>query len=151
MLERTRRVMHASDYSDDQWERLWFTLEERNWRSLALVATQDGDHALDTAHAICHAATVFQDASVVVIDATAAGPGDVATIRSTIGDCLWGGQRVLVALGNPLVRSSSIPLSRFTDSAILCVALNRADLMDARRIVRCIGASRVIGSIALDP
>lgn len=151
MLERTRRAMHQSDYPDDQWERLWFTLEERNWRSLALVAAQDGDHTLEAAHAICHAATVFQDASVVVIDATTAMPGDVATIRATIGDCLWSGQRVLVALSNPLVHTSTIPLSRFTDAALLCVALNQADLMEARRVVRCIGASRVIGSISLAP
>jgi len=144
------RPKGLNEFPADQWERLWFALADRPWRSLAIVASQPGTESTTTANALQDAATKFQDSYVLVVDATTAEPWDVQSIQAIIADGLWAGHRVIVALGDPLQHSSTIPLARFTDAALLCVSLANAEITGTRQAVEAIGAARFIGSITMD-
>lgn len=141
----------GNEYPVDQWERLWFALADRPWRSLAIVASQPGQDTIIVANALQEAATKFQHSYVLVVDASTAEPWDVQGIQNVVADEVWAGHRVIIALGDPLVHSPTIPLARFADASLLCVSLASADITHTRLGVKAVGSSRYIGSVTLDP
>ena len=152
-MKRSRKSAKGSheDYSAAQWERLWFSLADRNWRALALVGAQPGSHTLTAANALRSMATKYHEDALLVIDASVAEPSDVPTIQSAIADSIWVGHRVIIALGYPLDHAPAIPLARSSDGVVLCVALAAARLDDTQQVLQAIGESRFIGSVTMEP
>ena len=151
MLEKTSRRKSTEPYPAHYWERVWFDLAARNWRSLSLLAAQPGTHTLEAANALRDAAAMYNDRSLLVVDGSTASPADLQNVQDVVADGLWAGDRVIVALGDPLTHASSIPLARSTDASILCVVLTDAPLTHTRTVVHTVGETRFIGTVVFDP
>lgn len=133
----------------EEWSRLWFSLSERPWGSLALLpATADGS-ALGAAERLQECAQAYGAGPLHVVDAQGAAPSDVALIMSEVTDHLRRGHRVLVVVASPRASAPAIPLARATDGAVLVVPLGETGILDARRAVAAVGHARFVGSITV--
>lgn len=151
MPEKTSRSKNKDPYPAHYWERVWFDLAARNWRSLSLVSAQEGTQTLEAANALRDVAAMYNDRTVMVVDGSHATPHDLQGVQDVVADGLWAGDRVIIALGDPMTHAATIPLARSTDASALCVVLTDASLQHTRTVVRTIGESRFIGTVALDP
>ncbi|MBC8089270.1 MAG: hypothetical protein H7Z40_18545 [Phycisphaerae bacterium] len=151
MFGKSSSANKTATYAAHYWERVWFDLATHNWRSLSLVASQPGTHTLQAANALRDAALLYKDGTVLVIDGSRATPADLQTLQDVMADGLWAGERVIIALGDPLEHATSIPLARSTDASVLCVVLTVPLLEHTRSVVRAVGDSRFVGSVTFEP
>ena len=133
----------------EDWAQLWFTLERHGWGSLALVPAAPGASARRMAERLATAARAYQAHAVEVVDAEDATPEDVQSVIATVAAQAAVGDRVLLVLASPLVRSPAIPLARAADAALLVVPLGTAAVGDARRTVGAVGQPHFMGSITV--
>ncbi len=135
--------------ASDEWARLWFTLEQHGWGSLALVPAARGASARVLAAHLAQVARDYASTSVDVLDAEDAGPEDVQAVLATMGSQAGTGGRVLVVLASPLERAPAIPLARAADAALLVVPLEASGVGDARRTIGMVGGAHFVGSVTV--
>jgi hypothetical protein len=141
-------------WQDAEWQRLWLAVESRQWRSLALVPAGEGgslDFTLIVAITLSRTAMVHLGNPIQIADATQVPLNQLTAFSDEVRRCTADGQRLLVAL--PSMKDSAITASiaQSVDAAVLCVLAGKMSSADAKRTVKLVGASRMLGSAIFHP
>ena len=149
--ETMRRPWHEPD-----WQRLWLAthLEERAWRSLALVPAGTGmppQFIEKTAISLSRTGMTHLGQSIHVADGTQVGLADLNDFLAAIHQCSSNAtDRVVIALAPLAENLTSASIARQCDCALLCVVRGLTATKQAKQTVSEIGASRFIGSVMFD-
>ncbi len=149
VVKSAARAERVDSEAAEQWSRLWFSISERPWRTLALVPASPNVSALPEAERLLECARAYGTGGVQIIDAQNAAPADVAAVAEQAAECAARGQRVLIVLSSPRVCAPAIPLARGADAAVLVVPLGEAGILEARSAVSAVGHGRFLGSITV--
>ncbi len=136
-------------WRDPEWQRLWLAVENRQWRSLALIPAGDGasvDFSLIIAVTLSRTGMVHLGRPVQVADATQVPLAQLSKFLSEVQRFTNEGERLLVAL--PPLGSSPITASiaQSVDAAVLCVLFEKMSSSQAKKTVKLVGQSRFLGS-----
>ncbi|HEX6277341.1 MAG TPA: hypothetical protein VFZ53_30070 [Polyangiaceae bacterium] len=141
-------------WRDPDWQRLWLSLRNRPWQSLAVVPAGPGaplDFAVRIAVMLSRTGMLHLGSPIQVADATRLPLGHLAAFLKEVERCARDGDPVVVALAALSDNPVSLALAQATDAAVLCVALEHMQYTDASKAVSQVGASRFIGSVVIDP
>ncbi len=134
---------------DSDWAQVWFAMMRFDWTTLAVVPASPRDGGLATAAALVEAGQRYAEGTVHLVDATAAAPHAVDLIIASMSGTIAHGTKLIVALDNPLVNPTSIPIARAADASLLGVRLGGPSLRETQRTVDSIGRDYFIGSVAI--
>lgn len=134
---------------DADWQRLWFATMSSNWTSLAIVPSDIGIDAEQTAEALVSVGSGEGSVQVAFLDARGTTLTQVQQLLEQMKEMTRRGERVVVAV-DPLKKNpAAIPVVRATSHALLLVRTGESRLASARTTVEIIGTDRLIGSVVV--
>jgi hypothetical protein len=145
LATRTPGVPSVGD--DVQTQHLWLQLQQRNWRSLAIVPGAKGMDTLPTADSLAKIAWWYTGQPACVLDMRDL---TLRLLEHQIRDLaaqLQGGERVLIALRAIDENPTCIPLAMAADAAILCIELGSTDVRSAQRTLSAVGRAKFLGAV----
>jgi hypothetical protein len=130
----------------DDWQRMWFRTQSRDWRTLALVPGDDHTSTFDVANLIAKLALDHGE-SVRVADLRALRPRHVdGFLEGTLRDA-GQGTRIVFATRPVSNNAATVPLARAADCAILCVSLGSTSLTSIKDTIEQVGRKHFLGSL----
>ena len=142
---RAERALDASD--DVRAASLWLSLQQRSWRSLAILAGGPGVDTLETANSLARMGWWFTGQPTCVLDMRDMSLRLLEHQVREMAAQLRGGERAFVALRSIPENPTAVPLAKAADAVVLCVELGSTDIQRAREAIRVIGRSRFLGTI----
>jgi hypothetical protein len=137
---------HSAD-----WRRLWLSIQQQPWRSLALVPAGVGaplDATVHIATALARTGMKHVGAQIHVADATDLRLEDMADLGEHVRECTETGL-VIVALAPVQLNPVTVALAQASDRAVLCVLLDQMRASDAKHTTDEIGHEHFIGAVTL--
>jgi hypothetical protein len=130
----------------DEWQRMWFRIQSRDWRTLAVVPGDDAVSAFDVANLVAGLALDHGESMRVA---------DLRALRSKHLDAFlegsrWEtsqGSRIVFATGSVSTNPATVPIARAADCAILCVSLGSSPLAAIKDAIEQIGSRHFLGSL----
>jgi hypothetical protein len=143
---RTPTQQFARPWERASYQRIWLRVATYDWRTLTVVPAEDGMPTYDVANLIMMLGASHGE-SIGVLDFR-----DVRTNRAldairTAESQLDPGDRLVFAARSIRENLATIPLTRATDSAILCVSIGSTSMQFAAETIEQIGKEHFIGSI----
>ena len=143
-----RRAPEVPALGDDvRLQLLWLGLQQRSWRSLAVIAASEGIETLTVADTLAKIAWAYTGQPTCVFDMRDL---NLRLLEHQIRDMaaqLQGGERVFVALRSINENPTAVPLAMAADAVVLCIELGRTDIKGAQRTLTAIGREKFIGSL----
>jgi hypothetical protein len=140
-----------SVWDDLRLQRLWLSVDRREWRSLAVISATKSIETIQIAEVIAQLAWRYKgqpsnvcdlrDLSIRLIDY------EVQEMRANVES----GTRLVVALRSIFENPTAASVARQTDAVLLCVALGETNLKAAEETIAAVGRERMLGSIVLRP
>jgi hypothetical protein len=130
----------------DDWQRMWFRTQSRDWRTLALVPGDDRTSTFEVANLIARLALDHGE-SVRVADLRALRPKHV---DGFLEGARWEadkGTRIVFATRSVATNAATVPLARAADCAILCVSLGTTSLASIKDTIEQVGRKQFLGSL----
>jgi hypothetical protein len=125
-------------------------MEERDWRTLALIPADDGVSTYDVASLIV-AIGARQGATIGLFDFRDVRMNRVYGVIDEVAASMRDDERVVFAARSVKENLATVPLARSTDGAILCVTLGSTPLSLIEEAVDKIGRDRFFGSLVVHP
>src|SRR5690348_6940777 len=125
-------------WQDAEWQRLWLSVRQRPWSSLAIVPGGPGappDFALTIAVTLARIGTMHLGMPVQVADATNMPLIHLARLTEELGRLKEEGELVLIAVAPAKENPITVSLAQSADSALLCVLLEAMSHADARSTI----------------
>lgn len=147
-------VLHGQGdtrWHNADWRRLWLSVQEQPWRSLALVPAGVGaplDTTVHIATALARTGMKHIGTQIQVADGTDLRLEDVAELSAQVRECAQTGL-VIVALAPVFVNPVTIALAQAADCAVLCILLDQMRMSDAKHTTDEIGHKHFIGAVTL--
>lgn len=141
-------------WADQEWQRLWLTLDQMPWKKLALIAAGEGvprDFTLTLAMTLSRTGMSHVGAPILVADCTEVPLQQLNAILADVRACCEGGERVILALSTVAGSPTTAALAAAADGVVLCVMLGRMLSSDAKRTIAAIGSSKILGSVIVRP
>jgi len=132
---------------DPKTQQLWLALQQRPWRSLAVVAASKGIGTLKVANDLAKIAWWYTGQPTCVFDMRDLSLRLLDHQLRDMGGQLKGGERVFIALRSSAENPTAVPLARAADVAVLCVRLGATDAKSAERTLEAVGRNRFIGTL----
>lgn len=151
---RLAQRQDVQTWTDQEWQRLWLTLDRMPWQKLALIAAGDGvpaDFTLKLALTLSRTGMSHVGAPILVADCTEVPLNQLNSILADIRACCEGGERVILALSTVAGSPTTVALAGAADGVVLCVMLGRMLSSDAKRTIAAVGPSRIFGSVIVRP
>jgi hypothetical protein len=126
-------------------------LQQRSWRSLAVLAARDGVETLETANSLARMGWWYTGQPSCVFDMRDLS---LRLLEHQIRDMaaqLQGGERVFVALRSLNENPTAAPLAMAADAVVLCVQLGRTDMRAARQAIASVGKVKFLGTLLVGP
>jgi hypothetical protein len=147
-----RRAPDVPAFGDDvRLQLLWLALQQRSWRSLAVMAAGEGIETLSVADTLAKVAWAYTGQPTCVFDMRDL---NLRLLEHQIRDMaaqLQGGERVFVALRSMGENPTAVPLAMAADAVVLCVELGRTDIKSAQRTLAAIGREKFLGTLLVPP
>lgn len=147
-----RRVPDVPAFGDDvRLQLLWLAMQQRVWRSLAILGASEGIDTLAVADTLAKIAWAYTGQPTCVLDMRDLS---LRLLEHQIRDMaaqLQGGERVFVALRSMNENPTAVPLAMAADAVVLCVELGRTDIKGARRTLATIGREKFLGTLIVPP
>jgi hypothetical protein len=134
-----------------EYQELWFGLQRRPWRSLAVVPVGAAGSARDVASALCAVGQVQSHSPIPYLDVQGIDLRRVASLLEDLAIESRQADRFLLVLDPLQENLAGVPVARAADAVLLCVDLGRSDFASARRAIELVGAERVLGAVAISP
>jgi hypothetical protein len=140
-----------SVWDDLRLQKLWLSVERREWRSLAVLSASKSLETIQLAELIAQLAWRYRgqpssvcdlrDLSIRLIDY------EVQEMRAQVES----GARLVVALRSIFENPTATAIARQTDAVLICIALAETNIKAAEETIAAVGRDRVLGSILLRP
>ncbi len=131
-------------------QHLWLAMQQRPWRSLALVSSGKNIETIDLADRFAKLAWWYGGQATCVFDLRDLGMRLVAHQVRDIARQVERGNRVFIALRSVAENPTTIPVAQSADAAILCVTLGKTEGAAAERGLMAIGRERFLGTILVN-
>jgi len=138
-------------WRNPDWQRLWLSTQNEEWRTLALVPAADGAPAnftLQVAMALARTGMAHLSEQVHVADGTNLSMGASSQFTAQVRESTLSGP-VLIALAPCSVSPVTLSIAQSADRAILCVRLGAMHISEAKQTLRLIGPERFMGSLII--
>jgi|RhiMethySRZTD1v2_1073278.scaffolds.fasta_scaffold374995_2 hypothetical protein len=132
------------------WHRIWVSIRQHGWTSLALLPTHGGLNVLRLAETLAATGRLQGQRPVTVIDGTGARLEAVGRLLESIDDAVERGAWVVVPVDALADNPTSIAIVQGTSAVLLIVRLGESSLGTARDILETVGRDRFLGSVVLD-
>jgi hypothetical protein len=134
-------------------QELWFTLCQRDWRSVVLVPAGEGESAGAYALGLGEVGRWLRENPVTFVmkDALDYASGtQIVAAAGSAGQASSGrpnapAGRVIVAIQPVTVEPLGLAIAQAADAVIVCVELGRSRLRDVERTVELVGRERLAG------
>lgn len=130
---------------------LWLSLQQKSWRSLAIVSASKGIATLGVANALAKIAWWYTGQPTVVFDMRDLSLRLLEHQLRDMASQLEGGERVFIALRSTSENPTAVPLARAADACVLCVELGKTDIKAAQKTLDAVGRDRFFGTILVSP
>jgi hypothetical protein len=144
LMVRPPRDVLADDL---RTQRLWLSLQQRAWRSLAVVAASEEIGTVGVANSLAKIAWWYTGQPSIVFDMRDLSLRLLDHQLREMTSHVRAADRVFVALRGATENPTTAPIARATDAAVLCVALGKTGERDAERTLQAIGRDHFIGAI----
>jgi hypothetical protein len=146
----TLRASDAPNLWDDvRLQKLWLSVERREWRSLAVLGAGKTVDSVHIAELIAQLAWRYRGQPSTVCDLRDLSMRLIDYEVREMQALVASGTRVIVALRSIFENPTATPIARQTDAALLIIAFGDTNFKEAEATIAAIGRDRVLGSIIL--
>ena len=141
-------------WRNTDWQRLWLSLQAKQWLTLALVPASRGaptDFALNIAVNLSRTGMMHLGAPIQVADGTTVQISNVLDFMEEINLMKARGDRVLIALAPIEENPVSQTVAQAADTSLLCVLFESMTYGESKRTLSKIGKDRFMGSTIIRP
>jgi hypothetical protein len=135
---------------DSDWQRLWFSMREKPWNSLAIIPSDAGVDVSRVAEGLVATGRRHGEKPVSLLNAKGVSLDNVQHLIDTLSAMTERGEWVIVPVDPIAENPSAVPVVRATSGALLVVRLGESLVASARDIIEVVGRDRLIGSIVLN-
>lgn len=135
---------------DVRLQSLWLSLQQRKWRSLALVSATRGTGTLAAANDLAKIAWWYTGQPTAVFDMRDLSLRLLDHQLRDMASQVEGAERVFIALRSTDENPTAVPLARAADACVLCVQLGKTEARSALKTLEAIGRHRFIGTILVN-
>jgi hypothetical protein len=147
-----RRPSDAPEVWDDvRLQKLWLGLEQRRWRSLAVLGASRTLATYPIAELLAQLAWRYRGQPSSVVDLRDLSMRLIDYQAAEIRAQVASGTRLIVALRSIFENPTASSIAKHADGVLLCVALGETSLREAEETIDAVGRERVIGSIVFRP
>ena len=135
---------------ENEWQRIWFSIRNQGWTSLALVPSHSGIDVVKVAEALADTGRVQGDRPVTVVRATDVQLAKVQQIIDVVAETVSRGELAIVPVDAITENPSAIAIVQAASAALLLVRLGESLLTSAQSTLEAAGRERFLGSVVLD-
>jgi hypothetical protein len=140
----------ATQAQDNEWQRIWFSIRQQGWTSLALVPSHPGIDVVQVAETLAATGRLQGEHPVHVVNGTGAQLENVQQVLESVATGTDRGDWVIVPVDAIAENPSAIALVQGTSAALLVLRLGESLLASAQGTLEAIGRKRFLGSVVLD-
>jgi len=142
--------MTAPQSPDNEWQRIWFSIRQHTWSSLALVPSHAGIDVIKLAHTLVASGHLQGERPVGLIDATGVQLANVQQVIASLTSVAERGEHAIVPVDAIHDNPSTIAIVQAVSMALLVVRLGESLLTSAQTTLDVVGRTKFIGSIVVD-
>lgn len=142
--------MSAPQSPDNEWQRIWFSIRQHTWSSLALVPSHSGIDVVKVAQTLVATGRLQGERPVGLIDATGVQMSNIQQVIGSLGTVAERGEHAIVPVDAIQDNPSTIAIVQAASMALLVVRLGESLLASAQTTLDVVGRNRFIGSIVVD-
>jgi non-ribosomal peptide synthetase component E (peptide arylation enzyme) len=149
-----RVEQRTEPWRQEQWQRLWLSLQSRSWASLAVIPAGAGaprDFTLTVAMTLARTGIMHLGVPIQVADGTQIQLSNVAQFLEEVHRLRKAGDLILIAAAASQESPVTASLAQAADASLLCVVLEKMRWSEAKETVRTIGRDRFLGSVVFQP
>jgi hypothetical protein len=140
----------AATAPNSQWQRIWFSLRQHSWTSVALVPSHAGIDVVKVAEMLVATGRMQGERPVDLVNATGMELGHVQDLIESLTAVADRGASAIVAVDPILDNPSAIAVVQASSLALLVVRLGESLIGTAQSSLDLVGRTRFIGSIVVD-
>ena len=142
--------MSAATAPNSQWQRIWFSLRQHSWTSVALVPSHAGIDVVKVAEMLVATGRMQGERPVDLVNATGMQLGHVQDLIESLTAVAGRGASAIVPVDPILDNPSAIAVVQASSIALLVVRLGESLIGTAQSSLDLVGRTRFIGSIVVD-
>jgi|RhiMetdeSRZDD1v2_1073273.scaffolds.fasta_scaffold228542_2 hypothetical protein len=142
--------MSPASAPNSEWQRIWFSLRQHTWTSVALVPSHAGIDVVKVAGMLVATARLQGERPVDLVDATGVQIANVQQVIESLSSIAARGASSIVPVDPILENPSAVAIVRASTVALLVVRLGESLIGTAQTSLDLVGRSRFIGSIVVD-
>lgn len=141
--------MKSAEPADLVWQRLWFTLREQNWTSMAVLGTTDAESVNTVAHALAGVGIRDEKTPVGVISAFGMSFSDAAAVAARVEARASEADLMIITCDSPGTNPAMIPLLGAVSAVVLVVRLGESSIDAVRRLADGVGRDKVLATVTV--
>jgi hypothetical protein len=146
---RARRAPRSGQPWDrSEYQRLWLRMRCRDWRTLAVVPSEEGMSTYDVANLIKTLGVHYGESIGVCDFRDVQGRQALDAIADAFAQ-MRPGDRMVFAARSISENLATIPLARATDRVVLCVSIGSTSIRRVEETIAQIGKERFLGSLVI--
>jgi hypothetical protein len=139
---------HIREYwNDPNWQKIWLSIQAKDWRSLAIVPSSHGLSTLELAQALVDVGWQHRGLPIGLADLRNVTLPYIDSVIDEVRGHIYSGERVLIALRSVFENPATVPIAQAADGALLCVSLGSTKISRAEETLEQVGRARFLGSI----
>lgn len=131
------------------WQRLWFTLREQNWTSMAVLGTTDAQSVEMVARTLAEVGIRDEKISVGVISALGMSFSDAAAVAARVEERASQAELVIITSDSPGTNPAMIPVLGAVNAVVLVVRLGESSLDAVRRLADGVGRDKILATVTI--
>ena len=142
--------MSAATAPNSQWQRIWFSLRQHTWTSVALVPSHNGIDVVKVAEMLVATGRMQAERPVDLVNATGIQLSQVQQLIESLTAVADRGASAIVPVDPILENPSAVAVVQAATVALLVVRLGESLIGTAQSTLDLVGRQRFIGSIVVD-
>lgn len=134
---------------ETEWQRAWFSLQRREWSSLAIIGTESGAETEAAARHLAAIGTRDGLKSVRVLSALNLTFADAPRVLDYLAEAGANGELVVVACDPVRQNQATLPLLQAVSGVILVVRLGISRIAWVKQTIEVVGRDRIFATISV--
>ena len=135
---------------NSEWQRIWFSMRQHTWTSLAVVPSHAGINVVKVAEMLVATGRLQGERPVDLVNATGVQLGNVQEVIESLTAAANRGVSAIVAIDPSPENPSAVAIVQACSVALLVVRLGESLIASAQTSLDLVGRNRFIGSIVVD-
>jgi hypothetical protein len=136
-------------WNDPAWQKIWLSIQGKDWRSLAIVPGNQGLSTLELAQALVDVGWQHRGLPIGLADLRNVTLPFIDSVIDEVRGHIYSGERVLIALRSVFENPATVPIAQAADGALLCISLGSTRISRAVETIEQVGRARFLGSIVV--